>query len=61
MLEGDPCNACAQAPVYAWLLTRQIQPTEVVLFLAVVIILRHHANIRPLISGDESKIRLSKG
>ena len=54
-------TACVLAPVYAWLFTRQIQPTEIVLFLAVVIILRHHANIRRLISGQESKIRLSKG
>ncbi|HEX7966582.1 MAG TPA: glycerol-3-phosphate 1-O-acyltransferase PlsY [Stellaceae bacterium] len=54
-------TACVLAPVYAWLFTRQIQPTEVVLFLAVVIILRHHANIRRLFTGQETKIRLSKG
>lgn len=54
-------TACVLAPVYAWLFTRQIQPTEVVLFLAVVIILRHHANIRRLLGGQESRIRLSKG
>ncbi len=54
-------SACVLAPVYAWLFTREIQPTEVVLFLAAVIILRHHANIRRLLSGQESRIRLSKG
>ncbi len=45
---------------YAWLLTREIQPTEVVGFLAVLVLLRHHANIRRLIRGEESRIRLSK-
>ncbi len=54
-------SACVLAPVYAWLFTREMQPTEVVLFLAAVIILRHHANIRRLLSGQESRIRLSKG
>ena len=53
--------ACLAAPVYAWLLTREIQPTEVVAFLALVIILRHHANIRRLLRGEESRIRLGKG
>ena len=53
--------ACLAAPVYAWLLTREIQPTEVVAFLALVIILRHHANIRRLVRGEESRIRLGKG
>ncbi len=52
--------AALLSPLYAWLLTREFQPTEVVGFLAVVIILRHHANIRRLIRGEESKIRLSK-
>ena len=53
--------ACVLASVYAWFLTREFQPTEVVLFLAVIIILRHHANIRRLLRGEEGKIRLSKG
>lgn len=52
--------AALLSPLYAWLLTREIQPTEVVGFLAVVIILRHHVNIRRLVRGEESKIRLSK-
>jgi acyl phosphate:glycerol-3-phosphate acyltransferase len=54
-------TAAALAPVYAWFLTKEIQPTEVVLFLGVVVILRHYANIHRLMRGEESKIRLSKG
>jgi acyl phosphate:glycerol-3-phosphate acyltransferase len=53
--------AAVLAPLYAWLVTREFQPTEVVAFLALLIILRHHANIRRLLRGEESKIRLSKG
>lgn len=52
--------AALLAPLYAWLVTREFQPTEVVAFLAVLIILRHHANIRRLVRGEESKIRLGK-
>ena len=52
--------AALLSPLYAWLLTREIQPTEVVAFLALIIILRHHANIRRLFRGEESKIRLGK-
>ena len=52
--------AAALAPVYAWFLTREFQPTEVVLFLALLILFRHHANIRRLIRGEESKIKLGK-
>jgi acyl phosphate:glycerol-3-phosphate acyltransferase len=52
--------AALLAPLYAWLFTQEFQPTEVVAFLAVLVILRHHANIRRLIRGDESKIRLGK-
>jgi len=52
--------AALLAPLYAWLVTREFQPTEVVAFLAVLIILRHHANIRRLMRGEESKIRLGK-
>jgi acyl phosphate:glycerol-3-phosphate acyltransferase len=53
--------ACVLAPLYAWLITRQIQPTAIVLALAVIVILRHHANIRRLLRGEESRIRLGKG
>jgi glycerol-3-phosphate acyltransferase PlsY len=54
-------TACVLAPVYTWFFTKEFQPTEVVLFLAFIIVLRHHANIRRLVRGEESKIRLSKG
>jgi acyl phosphate:glycerol-3-phosphate acyltransferase len=54
-------TACALAPLYAWLLTRDMRTTEVILALAVIVILRHHANIRRLLRGEESRIRLSKG
>jgi acyl phosphate:glycerol-3-phosphate acyltransferase len=52
--------AAALAPVYAWFLTHEFQPTEVVLFLSLLILMRHHANIRRLIRGEESKITLGK-
>jgi len=52
--------AALLSPVYAWLITRQIQPTEIVAFLAVLIVLRHHANIRRLVRGEESKITLGR-
>jgi Predicted membrane protein len=47
--------ASAVAPVAAWLIaTRQL--AAVVLFLAVLIWLRHHQNIRRLLAGREPKI-----
>ncbi len=52
--------ASALAPIYAWLITGDLGVTLVVLLLALIIILRHHANIRRLLKGEESKIRLSK-
>jgi glycerol-3-phosphate acyltransferase PlsY len=51
--------AMAASPVYAWSLADP-QRTELAVFLAVVILLRHHGNIRRLIKGEESKIRFSK-
>jgi acyl phosphate:glycerol-3-phosphate acyltransferase len=54
-------TACALAPLYTWLITRDMRTTEVILALAVIVILRHHANIRRLLRGEESRIRLSKG
>jgi acyl phosphate:glycerol-3-phosphate acyltransferase len=52
--------AAAMAPPYAWLVTRETRPTEVVLFLAAIIVLRHADNIRRLLRGEESRIRLSR-
>ena len=47
--------AAALAPVYAYWLA-DVQRAEVALFMAVLIFLRHHANIRRLIKGDEPRI-----
>jgi len=50
--------AAAASPVAAWFLAdRQI--AEFCLFLAVVVWLRHAANIKRLLKGEESKISLS--
>jgi glycerol-3-phosphate acyltransferase PlsY len=49
----------AAAPVAAWLLPNvSSQIAGLALFLAIVIWLRHHENIRRLLKGGESKIRL---
>jgi acyl phosphate:glycerol-3-phosphate acyltransferase len=52
--------AALLSPLYAWLLIGDPQTTQVVAVLAVLVVLRHHANIRRLLKGEESKIRLSK-
>jgi acyl phosphate:glycerol-3-phosphate acyltransferase len=54
-------TACALAPLYAWLITHDVRATEVILVLAILVVLRHRANIRRLLRGEESRIRLSKG
>lgn len=43
------------SPLYGWLLAGP-QMAELAAFLAVLIILRHHTNIRRLLKGEESKI-----
>jgi acyl phosphate:glycerol-3-phosphate acyltransferase len=49
------------APAYVWLLAGgQIEPTIVVAVIAVLVILRHHANIGRLLRGTEGKIALSR-
>jgi glycerol-3-phosphate acyltransferase PlsY len=53
--------AAVLSPLYAWLLTHERQPTEVVALLALLIVLRHYANIRRLLRGEESKVRLGTG
>ena len=51
--------AAAVAPVAAWFLPDvSYEVSGLVLFLAVVIWLRHHENIRRLLKGEESRIRL---
>ena len=47
----------ALSPVYAWWLA-DAQRVELAGFLAVIVIARHHANIRRLIKGEEPKIAL---
>jgi glycerol-3-phosphate acyltransferase PlsY len=58
------------APAYAWLFTQvpvggeflaDPQRMELALFIALVVLLRHHGNIRRLIKGEESKIGEKKG
>lgn len=49
--------AVAAAPVWAWYLA-DLQRTELAIFLAVLVFIRHHANIRRLLKGEESKIKL---
>ena len=52
--------AMALAPLYAVFLAYP-QQAELAAFIAVVTVLRHHANIRRLVKGTESKIALGKG
>ena len=51
--------AVAAAPVAAWFLANH-QTAGLALFLAVVVWLRHHENIRRLLRGQESRIRLGR-
>jgi acyl phosphate:glycerol-3-phosphate acyltransferase len=45
------------APVLAWLLD-EIQPAQLYLLLAVIVVVKHHANIARLLKGQESKVSL---
>jgi glycerol-3-phosphate acyltransferase PlsY len=45
----------ALSPLYSWL-AEGPQMAELAAFIAVLVILRHHANIRRLLKGTESKI-----
>jgi glycerol-3-phosphate acyltransferase PlsY len=51
--------ACLVAPVSAYWLTARIDLTEIIGLIALLVILRHRANITRLLHGEESKIRLS--
>src|SRR5882672_5351454 len=51
--------AIAAAPVAAWFLANH-QTAGLALFLAVVVWQRHHENIRRLLKGEESRIRLGR-
>jgi len=50
--------ACLVAPLSAYGLTARIDLTEVVGLIALLVILRHRANIARLLRGEETKIRL---
>ena len=52
--------ATALAPLYAWLLMGDLQLVEFCALLAVLLWVRHHRNIRNLLTGKESKIGDSK-
>jgi len=52
-------TACLVAPLFAYLLAENIEFTELVGVISLLVILRHHANIGRLIRGEESKIQLS--
>jgi glycerol-3-phosphate acyltransferase PlsY len=52
--------ACAVAVIAGWLLLDP-QRAELITLIAVLVIVRHHGNIRRLLRGEESKIKLSKG
>jgi glycerol-3-phosphate acyltransferase PlsY len=61
--------AIALAPFYAWGLARQSvggsylatpQVAELALFIALLVIVRHHSNIRRLLKGEEPKIGRKK-
>lgn len=55
---GSVLAAVSAAP-FAYLLGR-IQPAELYLLIGLIIIVKHHENIRRLISGTESKLSFSK-
>ena len=48
--------AAATAPIYAWVFMADLQLVQMTLVLAILVWLRHHANIRRLFKGEESKI-----
>ena len=51
--------AAATAPPFA-LLLGQVQAAELFLLIGLIIIVKHHANIRRLLAGTESKLSFSK-
>ena len=52
--------ALALSPVFAWFLSGR-SLAVVALFIAALVWIRHHENIRRLLRGEESRIRLGKG
>jgi acyl phosphate:glycerol-3-phosphate acyltransferase len=52
-------SAAVAAPIAAWQLADK-QIMKVIVVLAVLVLVKHHQNIRRLVRGEESKIKLSK-
>jgi acyl phosphate:glycerol-3-phosphate acyltransferase len=53
-------TALALAPVSAWFLANS-PTTALALFIAVLVYIRHHANIRRLLKGEEPRMKFGKG
>lgn len=53
-------SAAALAPFVAWVVTHDPKMVAVTSFLAVLLILRHHANIRRLLNGEEKPITFGR-
>jgi glycerol-3-phosphate acyltransferase PlsY len=51
----------ASAPICAWIFMADLQLVQMTLILAVLVWLRHHANIRRLFKGEEPRIGGNKG
>ncbi len=52
--------ACGLSPVLCGIITQDAQLTATVFVIALIIIAKHHQNIRRLINGTESRINLKK-
>lgn len=46
----------ALSPVFAWLFMKDLQLVQFMAFIAVLVWLKHHANIRRLLKGEEPRI-----
>ena len=53
--------AVAASPLIAWLIRGDLQLVQFTLILAVLVWIKHHANIRRLLTGTETKIGQKKG
>ncbi len=52
--------ACGLSPVLCGMITQDAQLTATIFVIALIIIAKHHENIRRLINGTESRINLKK-